>query len=567
MYRTWTTLINRIECSQDFEGYVYICLDASGFSGGDYGWFYFSKLQLTDASLNDEYYDLDYLTQLKEKRIELADTSYYKNLIGVDGIVMDNGHIKSDFDFSGNSYELNENGFKYDVGIADGHLFTGMSKSYYSYDGGSSGMINGYDDIFGFGCSRPIGGNREGIFIGVHEGFQVANATEYGRADIYSYKKYDGITAWDEWTDWELLGQRIEPQGLVRRDGNCNIATNDTIYFTATPKMDVNGVQGYIVVNGTQYGNHQLNLYTGSNIEIWADSDCSTTTERVWLGAGKNAITITSNGQNTSSTGLKYNSQEIIHGGNREATGMVYGTSQSGCTNVANLNNIWRSGFYDGHNLSNAPENNTGWFWVVNASHMSNSTGYKYGLQIAGLNVQGNAVWMRCTNEKGEGTWYRYYNTGYQQTSTSDIRYKRAIADVDTSDCYTMVKNTQLHHYLLLDDTDELRACSEDGIDELETELDSDGYSRKIQMGIIAQDVLKYECGKYFVVQDVDRDDDGNIKSDKYSIDAYNYASAILGGLQEEIKVRDAQYEELKKENEDLKNRLDRLEQLILKGE
>ena len=66
----------------------------------------------------------------------------------------------------------------------------------------------------------------------------------------------------------------------------------------------------------------------------------------------------------------------------------------------------------------------------------------------------------------------------------------------------------------------------------------------------------------YVVNQEIMRDENGELISDRYGIDAYNYASAILGGLQEEIKVRDEQYEELKKENEDLKARLDRLEQL-----
>ena len=216
-----------------------------------------------------------------------------------------------------------------------------------------------------------------------------------------------------------------------------------------------------VVTNGVQYGNVQLNLYTGSSIEIWADSDCSTTTEMVWIGAGGNAVTITSSGTGQSNTNVRYNSKIMYH-------------------------------------------------------------------------------------------------EGYQQTSTSDIRYKRAVSDVNTSDCYDMIKNTTLHNYLLLDDVDELHSCSEDGIDELETELDT-GYSRKVQMGIIAQDVLKYECGKYFVVQDIMRDDDGNITSDKYSIDAYNYASAILGGLQEEIKVRDAQYEELKNEIQELKQIINEL--------
>ena len=618
--RTWTRLTGRIDATYDYEGNLWINLDGTGFGVGSYAYFYIQNLQLVDASENDETIQLDYVKQLKEKRIELTDGSYFTNLVGVDGIKLTEGIISGETKVGNRYFKINYDGYKFASPTGSEHSFLGLGKSYYSYWAGSTGIIDGYDNLYGVGCTKIIGGDNKGIFIGVHEGFQVPNGQEYGRADIYRCSSYDDITAMDDWRDWELLGEKIEPLGLVRRDDSSNITTqsclciadsgqpgghfwhgsvvfseamynavgngqlinintSDNRIYVGNPSsilllesaygLTVNeaGVHKQVLTNGTQYGNIQTNIYTGGNIEIWADSDCSTTTEYVWLGAGKNALTITSNGQNNSNTGLKYNSQEIIHGGNREATGMIYGTSQSGSTGVDNLNNIWRSGFYDGFNLSNAPEGNTGWFWVINSAHTSNSTGYRYGLQIAGLNVQGNAVWMRCTNDQGVGTWYRYYNTGWQQTSTSDIRYKRAIADVNTSDCYDMVKNTQLHHYLLLDDTDELRACSEDGIEELETELDSEGYSRKVQMGIIAQDVLKYECGKYFVVQDVDRDDDGNIKSDKYSIDAYNYASAILGGLQEEIKVRDKQYEELKKENEDLKARLDRLEQLILKGE
>ena len=95
----------------------------------------------------------------------------------------------------------------------------------------------------------------------------------------------------------------------------------------------------------------------------------------------------------------------------------------------------------------------------------------------------------------------------------------------------------------------------------------SEGIHHSLQMGVLAQDVLEYSFGNYVVNQEVMRDENGDLISDRYGIDAYNYASAILGGLQEEIKVRDEQYEELKKENEDLKARLDRLEQLILKGE
>ena len=569
MYRTWTTLINRIECKQDFEGYVYICLDASGFSGGDYGWFYFSKLQLTDATLNDEYYDLDYLTQLKEKRIELADSSYYKNLIGVDGIVMDNGHIKSDFDFSGNSYELNENGFKYDVGIADGHLFTGMSKSYYSYDGGSSGMINGYDDIFGFGCSRPIGGNREGIFIGVHEGFQVPNATEYGRADIYSYKKYDGITAWDEWTDWELLGERVEPRGLVRRDDSCNISTNG-LFITGTNDGSGNQFPSGVTWHGSVIFSEPMYNASGNGQIV----NTQTALQRIYFGNPNTNTIIESGSQVIVKIGAGGAETTLVHTGNSNES-MYIGPYKSETGRTVHKRgvycfNTWHDDLYQGNGSAYGLG---GQYWTTLG--WGNAAQGAAELAINWTD-SGNIIAYRSLRDTTDNWWgwKRIYHTGYQQTSTSDMRYKRAIADVDTSDCYSMIKNTALHHYLLLDDTEDLHTCSEDGIEELETELDAEGYSRKVQMGIIAQDVLKYECGKYFVVQDIMRDDDGNITSDKYSIDAYNYASAIHGGLQEEIKVRDEQYEQiiqenndLKEEVNDLKTRLEKLEQLILKGE
>ena len=468
--RTWTRLTGRVDATYDYEGNLWINLDGTGFSVGSYAYFYIQNLQLVDASQNDETIQLDYIQQLKEKRIELTDGSYFTNLVGVDGIKLTEGVISGETEVGNRYFKINYDGYKFASSTGSEHSFMGLGKSYYSYWAGSTGIIDGYDDLYGVGCMKMIGGDDQGIFIGVHEGFQIPNGQGYGRADIYRRSSYSDSTAMDDWTDWELLGEKIEPLGLVRRDDNCNITTNDRIYFTGTsPTIDVNGVQGYFVVNGTQYGNVKLDLYTGSSIEIWADSDYSTTTEMVWIGAGGNAITITSSGTGQSNTNVRYNSKIMYH-------------------------------------------------------------------------------------------------EGYQQTSTSDIRYKRAVSDVSTEDCYDMVKNTTLHNYLLLDDVNELHSCSEDGIDELETELDI-GYSRKVQMGIIAQDVLKYECGKYFVVQDIVKDDDGNITSDKYSIDAYNYASAILGGLQEEIKVRDEQYEELKKENEDLKARLEKLEQIILKGE
>ena len=183
----------------------------------------------------------------------------------------------------------------------------------------------------------------------------------------------------------------------------------------------------------------------------------------------------------------------------------------------------------------------------------------------------GKGCYMRSLRDTGDNwwKWKRIGNSDWILDSTSDERYKRAISDVSTEDCYNMVKNIKLHSYLLL--TEEERYRVEKGeLDANELLIqaqNSEGIHHSLQMGVLAQDVLEYSFGNYVVNQEVMRDENGEIISDRYGIDAYNYASAILGGLQEEIKVRDEQYEELKKENEDLKARLEKLEKLILKGE
>lgn len=615
--RTWTTLTARFTASQSYKGKLCINLDCSGFiyTGGG-GSFYIRRFQLTDATQSDPVF-IDYTKQVKEKHMELTDGSYYKNTVGVDGMQIENGYITGQYPLEKRMFEIDSDGFKCRSTTGSENAFVGVNQSYYSYDGGSSGQITGYDDIYGFGCREIVGGTSEGIFIGVHEGFQKPNSTDYGRADIYTLYK-DGY-AFDT-HDWTLLGEKIEPKALVRRDDKCNIATNglviqgdasnddfkggtvrhgsvifsEPLYSTtgngqiinvhkdnkgiyignhsSTTLIETEGAliisdsqngERQALVSGIQSGDPQVDIYTGRSIEIWADRDSSSTTERVWIGAGGNGLIITSSGTSQSFDSMRLNNAIVINTQNLHDKIYIGAQVSETGRNVHRTGvycfNTWHDDLYQGHGGAYGFD---GQYWTT--------LGWGCGTNgTAELAVNwtdgGNIIAFRSLRDTIDNwwNWKRIYHVGYQQTSTSDIRYKRAIADVDTSDCYDMVRNTQLHHYLLLDDTDELRACSEDGIEELETELDSEGYSRKVQMGIIAQDVLKYECGKYFVVQDINKDDDGNITSDKYSIDAYNYASAILGGLQEEIRIRDNQYEELKQENEELKQRLARIEAML----
>ena len=77
-------------------------------------------------------------------------------------------------------------------------------------------------------------------------------------------------------------------------------------------------------------------------------------------------------------------------------------------------------------------------------------------------------------------------------------------------------------------------------------------------IGFIAQDILFDKVGSN-IVQLADKKD----LDSELSYNQGNYISVIAGALQEEIKFRDKQIEGLKKENENLKSRLDNIEKIL----
>ena len=118
---------------------------------------------------------------------------------------------------------------------------------------------------------------------------------------------------------------------------------------------------------------------------------------------------------------------------------------------------------------------------------------------------------------------------------TSDRRYKAITDDTDIYDCFKMVKNTKLHNYVMLDKNKEKMTQ----IELAESALFNVGEESSVQIGVMAQDLLNYKCGKQIVVHEDIKDDDGNIVDDIYSVNAYPFASAVMGGLQYEIKQRE----------------------------
>lgn len=283
--RTWTTLTARFTASQSYKGKLCINLDCSGFVyTGEGGSFYLRRLQLTDATQSNPVF-IDYTKQIKEKHMELTDGSYYTNIVGVDGMQIENGSITGQYPLSSRAFTIDDDGFKCRATTGSENAFMGVNQSYYSYDGGSSGQITGYDDIYGFGCAEIVNGTREGIFVGVHHGFQKPNSTSYGRADIYTVYK-DGY-AYDT-QDWSLLGAKVEPNALVRRNDNCSIATNGLVIQGDATNNDFS--QGGTTYHGSVMFSEPLYTTTGNGQIINVHKD----KQRIYFGNSNSQVLIES---------------------------------------------------------------------------------------------------------------------------------------------------------------------------------------------------------------------------------------------------------------------------------
>ena len=138
-----------------------------------------------------------------------------------------------------------------------------------------------------------------------------------------------------------------------------------------------------------------------------------------------------------------------------------------------------------------------------------------------------------CYNGTSNYRWKKVY--AVQSTiSTSDERHKIIFDNMNTFDCYEMVKNISFYNYYMLGENKEYLT---------DDEIQSRMIDENKQLGVMAQDLLEYECGQYIV----------NYENDIYGINDNQLVQATMGALQEEIRLRDEQIEELKQDIEDLK--------------
>lgn len=142
-----------------------------------------------------------------------------------------------------------------------------------------------------------------------------------------------------------------------------------------------------------------------------------------------------------------------------------------------------------------------------------------------------------------------YASNGTVQTSDERFKVKRGL--VDTEDCFDMVKNTDLFKYVMLDQDKTTLSKTRLG----KMALENEGDDVKLQMGVIAQDLQKYKCGKHILVEGEFERADGTMDT-MLHINPYNFTTAIMGALKEEIRLRE-------ESDADKEQRIEKLEQEI----
>jgi hypothetical protein len=244
----------------------------------------------------------------------------------------------------------------------------------------------------------------------------LANVVDFSQAGITSYvgvtatsftegsttlsAKYLGISATA--VDSSKLGG-VVAASYLRNDQAGTISGALTVNGALT--VGANNVVGsaagyYLSLNGT------ATLSSLGNIIIQADSDNSSTTEYLSLKAGTDELKVDSGGN------ITFNANKVWHAGNDgtgsgldadmvdgiEASRIVYGDNTTGTASLGDLNLLWKSGFYNGNNMANAPTA-SGWYWVANLAHSGNNTNYRYNGQIAfGNNMSGTPqMYIRST--------------------------------------------------------------------------------------------------------------------------------------------------------------------------
>ena len=257
---------------------------------------------------------------------------------------------------------------------------------------------------------------------------------------------------------------------------------------------------------------------------------CSTNSPTWWNG---------SKGYTLYSTGNKPTPSDIGAAPSNHSHSNYLGNSGSQTINVAN------------GKFAIAGNNNRGHIDVQGAFHTrgdSNDIWFERSVKPA--------TWSNSALDLGDsGQRWRNIWAANGTIQTSDKRHKAIIDNTNNEDCFNMVKNTDVYSYVMLHKSkDEMTE-----FERIETTLMNSGNEENIQMGIMAQDILNYDCSKYILVHSEFTDEETGEQKDCYGINDYAFTSSIMAALKQEITYR----EELEEKVKTLEERLAKIESLL----
>lgn len=253
---------------------------------------------------------------------------------------------------------------------------------------------------------------------------------------------------------------------------------------------------------------------------------CSETTPTWWDGSGHKPLLHADGGQ-------------TIKGDTTISTGSLnvgLGTSDFSCllSSHRKLNNAHQRASVSLYNSDNG---------VASLIHRDVTNSIEKGVGVKASS--GSAGYFRpLDNQLSCGTsgykWtYVYANNGTIQTSDERFKVKRGYTD--TADCFNMVKETSLYNYILLEENKDELSKTRLGKQALANSEDEG----KVHMGIMAQDIQSYECGKQILVESEYETKDGT--TDKMlHINPLDMTMALMGALQKEIEYREKLEDQVK---------------------
>ena len=254
---------------------------------------------------------------------------------------------------------------------------------------------------------------------------------------------------------------------------------------------------------------------------------------------------------NTDTTTSDYSTRLSANGDNKNTVYLPTGNGTLCLSNQVLGNSGSQTLNVAGGKFSIAGNNNKGHIDVQGAFHTrGDSQDIWFERHLMPASWQNANLYIGWSDKR----WKLIYATN-GTIQTSDKRHKAIIDNTNNEDCFNMVKNTDVYSYVMLNKSKNEMTEFE----RVEETLMNSGNEENIQMGIMAQDILNYDCSKYILTHSEFTDEETGEQKDYYGINDYAFTASIMAALKQEITYR----EELEAKVKTLEERLAKIESLL----